>query len=263
MVATMKYSPRLRRPRHAVALAGLFAAGVSFVAGEASARGAEGGATATAEDPTVSASPPPPAPAPVDRSEPRFTGRGLLIGAGVAGGAGLALNAGRIAWHLSACRPKNDAYGYGYAGGCLVSAWGDVFLSVPSWFANMASIGMAGGGGALKGRHDAWSGKRRDSKKAIITGAALVGVGATVYLVSRLARFAAIGCIDRSNGLGCYHGVYIGSTVGIQLGLSTAAVGAGILALGAEYKRHQKRYQLQVAPQVAGNYTGLTISGRF
>ena len=255
MPATMKY----RSARQPLFVTGLCAAVVSLAAGDASA--AEGGGNDAAEDPTVVASPPPPAARPVDRTEPRWNGRGLIIGAGVAGGAGLALNAGRIAWHLTACRPRQDVLGY--AGGCLVSAWGDVFLSIPSWFANMASIGMAGGGGALRGRHDAWAGKKRDSRKAIIAGATMVGVGATAYLVARLARFAAIGCIDRSNGIGCYHGVYIGSTVGIQLGLSTAAVGAGILALGAEYKRHKRRYDLQVAPQVAGNYTGFTISGRF
>jgi hypothetical protein len=233
------------------ALAVLCGAGVSLFTVDASADGTE--------DPTVSVSPPPPAPKPVDRTEPRWNGRGLIIGAGVAGGAGFALNAGRIAWHLSTCRPRHDVLDY--AGGCLVSAWGDVFLSIPAWFANMASIGMAGGGGALRGRHDAWAGKKRDSRRAIIAGATMVGVGATAYLVARLARFAAIGCID--NGLGCYRGVYIGTTAGIQLGLTTAAVGAGILALGAEYKRHKRKYDLQVAPQVSGNYTGIAIAGRF
>ena len=211
-----------------------------------------------AEDPGVP-TPPPPAPPPVDRQRPSWNGKGLLIGAGVAGGVGLALNAGRIGWHLATCHRRDDPLGY--VGGCLVSTWGDVFLSIPSWFANMASIGLAGGGGALRGRYEAWEGRKRDSKKAIIAGATMVGVGATVYLASRLARFAAIGCV--ADSLGCYHGVYIGSTIGIQLGLSTAAAGAGILAFGAEYRRHRRKVQLQVSPTVSRTFTGLTVSGRF
>lgn len=216
---------------------------------------------ALASDPTeVSA--PPPAPAPVDREvkAPRMNGRGLIIGAAVAGGAGFVLNAGRVAWHLRSCHPSSrvdDFYG-----GCLVSAYGDVFLSIPSWFANMAAIGLAAGGGALKGKHEAYhGGRKRDAKKAIVVGATLVGVGGTAYLVSRLARFAAVGCITRG-GFGCYRGVYTGTTVGIQLGLSAAAVGAGILAFGDQYRRNKRR-EIQVAPSLGAGFNGLVVSGRF
>lgn len=221
---------------------------------------------AFASDPTE-VTPPPPAPAPVDTPKPaapRFSGKGLIIGSAVAGGVGLALNAGRVAWHLHACRPVSavgDVYG-GY-GGCLVSAYGDVFLSIPSWFANMASIGMAAGGGALRGKMEAYQGRKRNAKKAIIVGATLVGVGGTTYLVSRLARFAALGCLGRG-GLGCYRGVYAGTTVGIQLGLSAAAVGAGILAFGDQYRRQQRRQvEVQIAPSISAGFSGITVSGRF
>lgn len=220
---------------------------------------------ALASDPTEVG--PPPAPAPVDTPKPeapRMTGKGLIIGSAVAGGVGLALNAGRVAWHLRSCRPARIDEDI-YYGGCLVSAYGDVFLSIPSWFANMASIGLAAGGGALKGKHDAHSssagGKQRNAKKMIVAGAVMVGVGGTAYIASRFARFAAIGCVARG-GFGCYRGVYAGTTIGIQLALSTVAAGAGILAFGDQYKR-QKRREIQVAPSIGASFTGLTVSGRF
>lgn len=224
-------------------------------------------ALALASEPTeVSA--PPPAPVPVDQPEPkppRMNGRGLIIGAAVAGGAGFVLNAGRVAWHLRSCHPSSRVEDF--YGGCLVSAYGDVFLSIPSWFANMAAIGMAAGGGALKGKYEAHHGspKKRDPKKAIVIGATLVGVGGTVYLASRLARFAAVGCITRG-GFGCYRGVYTGTTIGIQLGLSAAAVGAGVLAFGDQYRRQKRRQsaaQIQVAPSIGAGFQGLVVSGRF
>jgi hypothetical protein len=220
-------------------------------------------AVALAEEP-AGVSAPPPAPAPVDRpvAAPKMSGRGLVIGAAVAGGVGFALNAGRVAWHLRACHPTSridDLYG-----GCLVSAYGDVFLSIPSWFANLASIGLAAGGGALKGKYEAHHGspKPRDPKKAIVVGATLVGVGGTAYLVSRFARFAAVGCLGRG-GFGCYRGVYAGTTVGIQLGLSAAAVGAGVLAFGDQYRRAKRRREIQVSPTIGATFNGVTVSGRF
>jgi hypothetical protein len=218
---------------------------------------------ALASDPTATSSVPPPAPTPVDTPKPeapRHTGKGLIIGSAVAGGVGLALNAGRVAWHLRSCRPARIADDV-YYGGCLVSAYGDVFLSIPSWFANMASIGLAAGGGALRGKHEAYNGKKRDAKKMIVAGAVMVGVGGTAYIASRFARFAAIGCVARG-GFGCYRGVYAGTTIGIQLALSTVAAGAGILAFGDQYKR-QKRREIQVAPSIGATFTGLTVSGRF
>jgi hypothetical protein len=218
-------------------------------------------AVAFASDP-AEATVPPPAPTPTDTkpAAPRHTGKGLIIGAAAAGGVGFALNAGRVAWHLRSCRPNHVADEI-YYGGCLVSAYGDVFLSIPSWFANMASIGLAAGGGALKGKYEAHAGRKRDARKAIIAGATMVGVGGTAYLIARFARFAAIGCVTRG-GLGCYRGVYTGTTIGIQLGLTTAAVGAGILAFGDQYKR-QRRRQIQVAPDIGATFTGITVSGRF
>lgn len=216
-----------------------------------------GSTEARAEGP-IATPPPAPAPAVVDRPAPRFTGKGLLIGAGVAGGVGLALNVGRIGWHLSACRPHSDGT---HLGNCLVSGFGDFFLSIPAWFANLGAIGMAGGGGALKGRYEAYEGRKRDDKKAIIVGATLVGVGATVYIASRFARYAAFGCID--GRLGCYRGVYAGSIAGVQLGLTAAAVGAGILAFGVEHRRWERRYRVQVTPSVSAGLTGLVVSGRF
>lgn len=217
---------------------------------------------ALANDPTASA--PAPAPAPVDTprpAAPRHTGKGLIIGSAVAGGVGLALNAGRVAWHLQACKPTRIDGPEIYYGGCLVSAYGDVFLSIPSWFANMASIGLAAGGGALKGKHEAYGGRKRDAKKMIVAGAVMVGVGGTAYLAARFARFAAIGCVARG-GFGCYRGVYAGTTIGIQLALSTVAAGAGVLAYGDQYKR-QKRREIQVAPSIGATFTGVTVSGRF
>lgn len=215
---------------------------------------------AWASDPTE-ASVPPPAPTPTDQrpAAPRHSGKGLIIGSAVAGGVGLALNAGRVAWHLRGCRPSSITDEY--YGGCLVSAYGDVFLSIPSWFANMASIGLAAGGGALRGKMEAHQGRKRDAKKMIIAGATMVGVGGTAYLAARFARFAAVGCLTRG-GLGCYRGVYTGTTIGIQLALSTVAAGAGILAFGDQYKR-QKRREIQVAPSLGAGYSGLVVSGRF
>lgn len=88
----------------------------------------------------------------------------------------------------------------------------------------------------------------------------MVGVGGTAYIAARFARFAAIGCVARG-GLGCYRGVYAGTTIGIQLALSTVAAGAGILAFG-DHKR-QRRREIQVAPSIGATFTGLTVSGRF
>lgn len=225
--------------------------------------------TTTTTTTTPAASPPTASPV------PRRNGKGLIIGAAAAGGVGLALNAGRVAWQLRGCRrrglgvlPGGD-YDYG---GCLISSFGDVFLSIPAWFANLASIGLAAGGGALRGKWEARSGRPRDARKMIIAGATMVGVGGAAYLAARFARLAAIGCIDRSlragagddlgRTVGCYRGVYAGTTIGIQLALSTAAAGAGVLAFGDQYRRERAR-TLQVEPVVSSTYLGVQLGGRF
>ncbi len=215
---------------------------------------------------------PPPAPPPAAADAPSrsasMTGKGLIAGAGAAAGVAVALNAGRVAWQLRGCRPVAldvpDRFG-----GCLVSSFGDVFLSVPAWIANLASIGLAAGGGAVRGPWEARQGRRRDARRAIIAGATMVGVGGTAYIAARLARFAALGCIDRAldhgvdRSFGCYRGVYAGTTIGIQLALSTVAVGAGVLAFGDRYRREHARLQLQVEPTLSPTSMGLSISGRF
>ncbi|MBX7084647.1 MAG: hypothetical protein K1X88_35915 [Nannocystaceae bacterium] len=222
-------------------------------------------ALALAQEPT-----PPPAPAPTDapaRSS-TMTGKGLIAGAGAAAGVAVALNAGRVVWQLRGCRPVGPDVRDRF-GGCLVSSFGDVFLSVPAWIANLASIGLAAGGGAVRGPWEARAGRRRNARRAIIAGATMVGVGGTAYIAARLARFAALGCIDRAlehsldRSFGCYRGVYAGTTIGIQLALSTVAVGAGVLAFGDRYRREHKRLQLQVEPTLSPTSMGLSISGRF
>jgi hypothetical protein len=223
-------------------------------------------ALALAEEPNAATVPPAPTTPPTDAptsAAPTFTGKGLIIGSAVAGGVGLALNAGRVAWHLQGCRAGSITDDT--VGGCLVSAYGDVFLSIPAWFANMASIGLAAGGGALRGKLEAHRGRPREAKTLIIAGATMVGVGGTAYLAARFARFAAVGCVTRG-GLGCYRGVYTGTTIGIQLALSTVAAGAGILAFGDQYRRARRRPQvaeLHVAPSLGAGYSGLVVSGRF
>jgi len=182
----------------------------------------------------------------------------MIAGAAVAGGIGIALNAGRIGWHMSTCRAVDRDL---LRSSCFASIWGDVFLAVPAWFANMGSIGLAAGGGVMRGRWEAATGRKRDARKMIVTGAVLVGVGGAVYITSALARFATVGCYGSS--LGCYRGMYIGTTVGVQVGLSTAAAGAGLLAFGDQYRRRARRYSVAVAPQLSREYAGLSISGRF
>lgn len=219
-------------------------------------------ADVTAQTPAAE-SPPPPPRVPKDTTGPKNNGKGLIIGAGIAGGAAVALTASRVAWYMSTCRSRPSILNTETS--CVLGGVGDSFLSIPSFFINLGAIGMAAGGGTLRGEweaHDSLYGSRRKRKanKFVITGATLIGVGIVGYVSARISRLAVINCVGK--GSACYRGVYSSSAIGIQLSMSAVGAGAGLLAFGDQYKR-KRRYKMSISPQVTREYAGLSLSGRF
>ncbi|HET6584335.1 MAG TPA: hypothetical protein VFG69_12825 [Nannocystaceae bacterium] len=209
--------------------------------------------------PVVTQPLPTPAPAPVVPSEAqRRTGNALWIAAGVTAGVGLVLNASRAYIVSGPCQTGNGT------GGCETS-WA---LVTPFNYAfNIASIGLAGAGGGLRGRYDATldpDGHQGRRPVLISVGASLLALGLATSITMRSLWLG-----DWANPQGpevfdfARTGHAFGYYGGLQLSSMAMAAGVAMLVYGAARPRRaataKRRKHLLVMPSGAG----LALTGRF
>lgn len=183
---------------------------------------------------------------------PRWRGTGLFIGAG-------ALLGSAIIFQLV------DGL---VCGDCGTGVTERVFLA--------ASMGLAAGGGVMKGHADAYDDtalrrKRPDTRPILIAGAALVGVGAVVGLVNDGLWWRCVingsGPYQTSDGLG-WHDCRYDLTRGLlDLGAASTAAGLGMLSWSLSYRRDARAYErarvIGLRPTLGRDRLGVSVGGRF
>lgn len=141
------------------------------------------------------------------------------------------------------------------------------------------TIGLAAGGGAVRARADAYDDtalgrKRPNTRRALIAGAALTGVGAVMGLVNEGLWWRCV--FDGSgpyrtdgNDFGfsafdCRYGISRG-----LLDLSTGVTSAGLamMSWALVYRRDARAYQrarvIGLRPSIGRDRLGLSLGGRF
>jgi hypothetical protein len=186
---------------------------------------------------------------------PRWRGTGLFIGSG-------ALFASAVIFQLV------DGLS---CGDCAFGVTERAFLA--------AGMGLAAGGGVMRGRADAYDDtalrrKRPDTRPLLIAGAALVGVGAVVGLVNDGMWWRCV-----TNASGPYHTPGDGEfelglpcrydlTRGLlDLGTATTAAGLGMLTWSLAYRRDARAYQrarvIGLRPTFGRDRWVMSLGGRF
>ncbi|MBX7080321.1 MAG: hypothetical protein K1X88_14085 [Nannocystaceae bacterium] len=242
---------------------------------------------------TATATPTPaPTPKPSANAKPTYRkGTGLIIGASITGGLGWVLGLTRMAF-VKKCADAiqaadNAEKGFGAASTCFTKAGlGNLLLLPFQYTLNAATWGLAPAAGAVRGRYDgvehAWSGKR--SRKA----GAFIGVGAGVLALGVIGRIVAAAMVgapfkklssdallaDPEGAVEDFSRAYRLRLFGVQLSSASIALGAGLLAFGAAYRKNyesQSKFlqqvrimpDVQIDPRVGLGSAGLAISGRF
>jgi hypothetical protein len=184
---------------------------------------------------------------------PRWRGTGLFIGSG-------ALFASAVIFQLV------DGLS---CGDCALGVTERAFLA--------AGMGLAAGGGVMRGRADAYDDtalrrKRPDTRPLLIAGAALVGVGAVVGLVNDGLWWRCVTNAsgpystpsDGGFGLQCRYDLTRGL---LDLGAASAAAGLGMLTWSLAYRRDARAYQrarvIGLRPTFGHGRWGMSLGGRF
>lgn len=224
----------------------------------------------------------------VDRPEAR-KGTGLLIAAGVTGGVAWILSFTRMALVKQCADAVQDAEnadaGLSAASTCWKSAGVGNVVTLPFQYAfNLASWGLAAGGGAVRGKHDgiasAWDGKPSR------TGGAFIGAGAALLSLGIIGRITAAALVLRpfralastEPDVDKFARNYRLRLFGVQISSASIAAGLGMMVYGIVYNsnlRTQSRRlgkptaQVHVAPDfnfapgTGMSYTGVALNGRF
>lgn len=253
-------------------------------------------ATGEVPPPTVTpATAPPPSsiptvvPPPGANAKPRYNkGTGLIIGASITGGLGWVAALARLAFVKQCEKAARDAdsveTGLSAGGTCLFRAGlGNAALIIPQYTLNAATWGLAAGAGAVRGRYDgvedAWSGKPSAKTGGFIgAGAAILAVGVVGRIVAastvgqpfKKLQPDAEGNIDASG----FAAALRARMIGVQLSSAMIGLGAGLLAYGVAYRKHNTAQhkviqQVRVAPELnvdpasGVGYGGVALSGRF
>lgn len=201
---------------------------------------------------------PAPAPPPPPSEAQRRTGNGLWIAAGITAGVGLVLNGARAHIVSGPCQTDNGT------GRCETS-WG---LVTPFNFVfNLASIGLAGAGGGLRGRYDATLDPERHATRRpvlITVGASLLALGLATNITVRSLwlsdwsspQGAEIFDFSRPGDAFGYYG-------SLQLTSMSMAVGLAMLVYGAARPRRAKTAKRRGHMLVMPSGAGLQLTGRF
>ena len=146
-------------------------------------------------------------------------------------------------------------------GGCSLGLVEHTFL--------IAGVGMAAGGGALRGSHDAFRDaalrRERSPRRAIAAGIGLLAAGLvvgvandTMYLRCQLSDVGPYASSDTCR-FGASRAILDASAIAM-------GTGAGLLAWGLRYRRDARMYErarIAIAPGIQRGGAGLSISGRF
>ncbi|MFO0636860.1 MAG: hypothetical protein U0168_28860 [Nannocystaceae bacterium] len=257
---------------------------------------AEGKTDAPKEEPATTTAAPTPTPAPKPAADanakPSYRkGTGLIIGASITGGLGWVLGLTRMAFVKKcsdAIQDANNAQkGFSAASTCFTRAGlGNLLLLPFQYTLNAATWGLAPAAGAVRGRYDgvehAWA--RRPSRKAGV----FIGVGAGVLALGVIGRIVAAAMVgapfkklsadalaaDPDGAVDDFARAYRLRLFGVQISSASIALGAGLLAFGAAYRKNydaQSKFlkqvrimpDVQIDPRVGLGSAGLAVSGRF
>lgn len=183
---------------------------------------------------------------------PRFRGTGMLVGSGLALGGALAFQA-------------IDAL---VCGNCATGVTERVMLA--------ASMGLAAGGGAARGRADAYDDtvlrrERPNTRRALLVGAALTGVGAALGLANEgmwwRCAVGGEGPYQVRFGGGSFDCRY-GVTRGVlDLATVSTATGLAMLTWSLTYRRDARALRrarvIGLRPTMGRERWGLSLEGRF
>ncbi|WAS97783.1 hypothetical protein [Nannocystis punicea] len=221
----------------------------------------------------------PAAPPPARELPPAMplSGLGLLVSAGVAGGLGLTAHVLRIGLLRRGCNQQFVWPELQVAvTSCIDESLRYLGYSTVAPMFNLAALGLAAGGGTVRGRFSAWNRARHDRRERTAAaylgaGTGLLAVGLATYIGSRVAlwrdRFGAETC--RREGqltADCVRDRWSTWLVLTATGQALTIAGAGLLAYGVSYVRGarvSRLRDLRIEPSVSGRFVGLTVAGRF
>lgn len=190
-----------------------------------------------------------PAPGDLRPDPPRYDGRGLLIGAGVLGAVNIGLVAARLGLSLGDPTPAHEQTRL------MLTA-----IATPIDVA--AGIGLAAGGGYLRGRHDGY--------RTAFTGAP--PLRAATFTASGLVLLV-MGAVAWASAWTPWHGDSSldgrgrGTLVVESVGSLLLMGGTGLIAYGAAWNKHTRRYSrtrpIGARPNVGPGFVGFAVAGRF
>lgn len=190
-----------------------------------------------------------PTPAALRPAPPRWDGRGLFIAAGVMGAVNVGLAAARLGLGLG-----ESSVGREQARLILTAVVMPIDLA--------AGIGLAAGGGHLRGRQDGYHTAFDRAPK--LRANAFIGSG-TILLVMGAVAWAS--AWTPWHGDATLEGRGGGSLVVESVGSLLLMGGTGILAYGVSWKRHSERYSrslpISLRPALGPGRAGLALVGRF
>lgn len=207
-----------------------------------------------------------------------LSGLGLLVSAGVTGGLGLTAHLARIDIVRRGCAGElvypelNIAVTV-----CVDESLRYLGYSAAAPLLNLAALGLAAGGGTVRGRYAAWKRGlegRRDRVPVAHAGAGagLLTLGAAMYVGSRIALWRdALGvrtCRDEGDLTAeCVRARWSGLLGLTAAGQSLAVGGAGLLSFGVSYGRARRLREaladVRVQPALTPSLVGLVVGGRF
>lgn len=190
-----------------------------------------------------------PAPAELRPPPPRYDGRGLLIGAGVLGVVNIGLVAARLGLSLGEPTVAHEQARL-------------MLTAVATPIDVAAGIGLAAGGGHLRGRSDgyrsAFDGAPKLRAVAFSSSGVILLVMGAVGWASAWTPWHGDASLDARGG---------GSLIVESVGSLLLMGGTGLLAYGVSWERHARRYSrsrpLGVRPTVHPGFVGLAVGGRF
>jgi hypothetical protein len=190
-----------------------------------------------------------PTPGDLRPEPPRYDGRGLLIGAGVLGAVNIGLVAARLGLSLGEPTAAHEQ------ARLMLTA-----VATPIDLA--AGIGLAAGGGHLRGRHDgyrsAFTGAPPLRATAFTSSGVILLVMGAVGWASAWTPWQGDPSLDARGG---------GSLVVESVGSLLLMGGTGLVAYGVSWAKHTRLYSrtrpVGVRPNLGPGFVGLAVAGRF
>lgn len=232
------------------------------------------------------------------RSAPRHLRRrgiGLFIGTGASAFVGAVMTAARVGVVRNGDCQNVDTTTETYTEATQQCIREPLVYLGTSWvqlFSNGVAFGLAAGGGAVAGRHDAYwdyrRGRERRSPVGLIAGgASLMSLSIIAGTVVQLRMWGTAYGFTECGGVlgsdpstveiipleGCWENRWSGYVVATEVTQLGGVAGVGMLAYGASHRKNSRmlralsgndrRFQLRISPVTTPRWTGLSIAGRF